>query len=239
MASSAHADRFAVALKAVNEGKMNPHRAAKAYGVPASSLYNSAKKQKSGYEKRGRTTTFPLEVELEIKRLIFTASGAGQGFVKRDILKAARCVAEKRKLPFKGTEKWIDGFLKRHPTIRVRLAKVTNTGRLKSFNRISAAQYFKLLKPIVSQYKPEEICNSDDKGFDVEHGGHFVSLRKPLFPSSLQPEIQPKFSFCRFLVKQAPFGPRLWLRRRLTTSASPLPSSPRARWDLQYGPFRA
>jgi hypothetical protein len=47
---------------------------------------------------------------------------------------------------------WVNGFLKRHPTLSVRVPERTSPAKARGFNRVVVGDFFILLKSLLDKY---------------------------------------------------------------------------------------
>jgi len=84
---------------------------------------------------------------------------------------------------FVAGRRWTEGFFARHPELNARLMKGQSKARLTNFNRITVAEWYAHVEPLVASYAPEEIVNMDDTGMDMEN----IKLKVRLIALALLP----------------------------------------------------
>lgn len=88
------------------------------------------------------------------------------------ILAYQAAVKNKIKHPFANGfagEDWLQGFLKRNPSISLRKPEGTSAYRASGFNKIVVRDYFSLLQGIMNEYeiKDHRLYNLDESGFSA------------------------------------------------------------------------
>lgn len=123
---------------------------------------------------RGRPPRVEPAVETGLEKLFGTAADKGQGFtfasalvVANDTLRSVNPVAAEKPL----TESWLHGFLGRHPTLKLRVAKTGIISRHVGFNRLVVNSWFDLAEPVLAGYPAAQVWNIDESGLELYHGG--------------------------------------------------------------------
>ena len=133
-------------------------------GIPSSiPSYNTESKQ-----------IFSEAQESEIESYIKKAADIYFGLSPKDVRVSAFQSAEKFniKMPSTWEEKecagsdWLNGFLKRHPSLSIRVPEPTSLARVTRFNRENVKIFFYKLAEVVDRYKftPNDIWNVDETG---------------------------------------------------------------------------
>lgn len=170
------------AMQAVRSKEMGWLLAAKTFNVPKSTLrrrVNDKNKVLHGSKKGflgGSVSVFSEEVESELVNHIKSLESRFFGLTCTDVRKIAFQLAEKLKLKhnFNREKKaagwdWLNGFIKRHPTISIRQPEATSLARAQAFNKITIGKYFSSLKNVMDEYnfQPDQIYNVDESGLST------------------------------------------------------------------------
>ena len=147
-------------------------------GIPSSiPSYNTESKQ-----------IFSEAQESEIESYIKKAADIYFGLSPKDVRVSAFQCAEKFniKMPSTWEEKecagsdWLNGFLKRHPSLSIRVPEPTSLARVTSFNRENVKNFFYKLAEVMDRYKfmPNDIWNVDETGVStVQKPNKVVALK--------------------------------------------------------------
>lgn len=132
--------------------------------------------------RNGRPTIIPKEVEQimaeKLERLVLAHMAVDLTLFPL----IAKDIARKLKLPtagWKAGDKWVRGFLQRHPSLSKRKCGKITRARSLHFNLLTHAEWYAAIKPLLELYLPKEIFNMDDTGLEIEICGHQVSTRPP------------------------------------------------------------
>ena len=147
-------------------------------GIPSSiPSYNTESKQ-----------IFSEAQESEIESYIKKAADIYFGLSPKDVRVSAFQSAEKfnMKMPSTWDEKecagsdWLNGFLKRHPSLSIRVPEPTSLARVTRFNRENVKIFFYKLAEVMDRYKftPNDIWNVDETGVStVQKPNKVVALK--------------------------------------------------------------
>jgi hypothetical protein len=166
------------ALAAVRSEKVSLRYAAKIWNVRRSNLQRRAAALPGIKLKVGHPLPLGDAVESALAAKLLLLADSAFALTVEEVCRLARVVAASLRFDvgnWAGGHKWFRSFMRRHPTLSKRTTTSTVKGRLISFNRQSAAEWFAVAGPILAQYTPRETMNTDNKGWNVEKGGSLVS----------------------------------------------------------------
>ena len=166
----ASTQQYEVALARVSEG-LSVRQAAKAAGVPYTSLQRRVTGQVAVDAKAGAKTLLTLDEEQAMAAALIRLSEAGQGFTRVDLKYKATLIAlDGRPVKFgeEGvSDKWLDGFMKRwgeHLSLRKGL--IHDGRRRAADNPEQIREYFKRVKQVMAEHRfaDDHIWNCDESG---------------------------------------------------------------------------
>lgn len=122
------------ALQEINEGNLSLNSAAKKYGIPKGTLHNKITGKVPIQRKMGPDTVLTTEEEQKIETWILTKAKLGFPMHPDIVQDAVQKVLNSsgRKTQFTDNRpgrKWLDLFLKRHPTVVKRNTEIISKGR--------------------------------------------------------------------------------------------------------------
>ena len=157
----------------------------KATGISMGTLSNMKNGRSSVDTRNGRPTVIPKEVEEIMAKKLEKLVEAHMAVDLTMFPLIAKDIARKLKLPtagWKAGDKWVRGFLQRHPTLSKRKCGKITRARSLHFNLLTHAEWYAAVKPLVQLYHPTEIFNMDDTGLEIEICGQKVCSPPPLLP---------------------------------------------------------
>ncbi|XP_046391537.1 MFS-type transporter clz9-like [Ischnura elegans] len=153
-------------------------QAAKKYGIPFSTLQQRFMTQGMGDPRMGRKAVFTKEQEAEIVGNVKTLANMCYGLTPLQLRKLVFEYAEKVNLKHRfnkdnrlAGKDWLEGFLKRNPSVSVRKPEATSLNRIRGFNREEISLFFENLEKVMVRYRfpPCKIYNMDETGLTVVH----------------------------------------------------------------------
>lgn len=176
--------------KAVQEVKnktLSLGKAAIAYDVPKSTIYDHLNKDVIKMPQTGRKAIFTKEQEKELEEHILKCSRLFYGLTMEMVRKIAFKFAEVNKLKHNFDEKtqmagkdWFYGFKKRHPNISLRKPEATSINRISAFNRNEVKIFFENLEALQTKYQfdASRIYNVDETGIsNVQRNSRILALK--------------------------------------------------------------
>ncbi|KAB0803136.1 hypothetical protein PPYR_00106 [Photinus pyralis] len=177
-------DDMKSALEEVRNKQMGWKRAAKTYNVPASTLrrrFHQKNRFATASSKGflgGKRPTFSKELEEILVSHLRDLEVRFFGLNMVELRRLAFDIAESNHLPhpFNKTKKmagwdWVHGFLKRNPSISLRLPEKTSLARAQAFNKPKIKEFFSILTKVIddNNLSPNQIWNVDESGFSTVH----------------------------------------------------------------------
>ncbi|ESN93974.1 hypothetical protein HELRODRAFT_142747, partial [Helobdella robusta] len=169
------------ALEDLREGQ-SYHSVSKKYTIPRRTLQRHMKGtiRQPGCIKLGRfRPILSDEMETEIVHHAIEMQQRFYGLTPMDIRKLAFQLVEMKKLPhpFNSTKqmagnKWLLGFIERHPELSVREPEATSMSRAVAFNRPQVSKFFNILKNALEKdltMDGSRIWNMDESGVTTAH----------------------------------------------------------------------
>ncbi|XP_018370138.1 PREDICTED: uncharacterized protein LOC108765788 [Trachymyrmex cornetzi] len=142
--------------------------ARRAAAAPATAMDSRQQRQPN------RVTVFTMEQEADIVSYLTAMEAKLFGMTIFDLREIAFQLAEKNNIdhPFKDTAAgldWAYGFMKRNPSLSLRIPEATSATRAMGFNKVVVANFFKLLEETITnnEITPDRIYNCDKTGFTV------------------------------------------------------------------------
>jgi hypothetical protein len=153
-----------------------------ATGISHGALSRLSRGETTVDSRAGRPTVIPMEVEKimaeKLERLVLAHMAVDLTMFPL----IAKDIARQLKLPtggWKAGDKWVRGFLQRHPSLSKRKCGKITRARSLHFNLLTHAEWYAAIKPLLELYLHKEIFNMDDTGLEIETCGHQVSTRPP------------------------------------------------------------
>jgi hypothetical protein len=178
------------------EGKQEEEKAtslraiAKKHGVSRSALSRRILGQVNMESGLGRHPEFsPFEEDLIYHHLLRMAE-IGYGYEQLQILNLMKIVSKIRNTNYSNLKlsyRWLQGFLRRHPTLTIRKAQGLEKCRAKSLDEEGVAHYFDILEKGMKlveemtntiQISPFQVFNLDEIGFDLRTRSGFAIAKK-------------------------------------------------------------
>jgi hypothetical protein len=142
-------------------------------GIPFSTLQRKVKNKEFNSPRLGRHTVFTEDQEKTLTQHILHLNNMFHGLNITQLRKIAYESAEILKLPHKfnrdakmAGRDWIQGFLKRNPTISVRKPEAISIQRITGFNKNEVTKFFNNLEEVLTKthFPPEDMYNIDETG---------------------------------------------------------------------------
>ena len=171
------ANAIAEYTAAKQEGKeCGLRRIARAYGIPRSTLERRVNGKVAGNKHAsGRHTAFTQEEESELCDLLTSMARRGFPLREREVRTLATDYATKNELPIFSKSKsqhagyfWLQGFLKRHPELKVKRAEGLSAARAQAVNEAKILNWFEELERMLKNANvlnmPAFLWNLDESG---------------------------------------------------------------------------
>lgn len=155
------------------------------FGIPFASLHDRVKKGHIKGPKIGRRAVFTPQQESKIADHLKMLANMFYGLSPIDFRRAAFEYAERNNLKHNFNKSsrmagrdWLEGFLKRNPSISVRKPEATSIPRIRGFNKTEVTLFFTNMQEVMTKYKlsPTEIFNVDESGMGtVQEPGNILA----------------------------------------------------------------
>lgn len=165
-------EQLSIAINEVQNGK-SIRTAAKDHGIPFSTLQERLKKSVTCGPRLGRKSVFHSDQEASIVTHLKTLANMYYGLTPLQFRKVAFEFAEKLNIHHRfntarrvAGKDWLEGFLKRNPSISIRKPEATSMNRIKGFNKTEVKTFFENLENVMEKFKftPNNIYNMDETG---------------------------------------------------------------------------
>lgn len=166
------AEDLKAAIQAIVEGR-TIRSVCKSSGIPFSTLQERLKKGQCSAPKLGRQSVFTSDQEISIAEHIKTLANMFYGLTPCDLRRAAFEFAEVNNIKhtFCSSTKmagryWLEGFLRRNPSLAVRKPEAISISRIKGFNKEEVAQFYTNIENVMikQSFPPTLIFNVDETG---------------------------------------------------------------------------
>lgn len=142
------------AVEAVISGQSGCLKASNQFDVPQSTLERYVKKRKENPDYKIDKTAgkfknvFTEEQELELVNYLKTMEARLFGLTMKDLRSLAYQLAVRNGIGHRfqngiAGQDWVNGFLKRHPTLSVRKPEATSGARAMGFNKVAVDSFFR------------------------------------------------------------------------------------------------
>ena len=203
-------DLRSAAYRYVTIEKHSMREAQAKFGLSKSAVGRMVKGRVSPAKLVGRPTALPAHIEASLSSALLRLchNACSLPLSRLPIIVKTICEDAGLATPgFVAGRKWTEGFFARHPVLNARLMKGQSKARLTNFNRITVAEWYAHVGPLIARYAPEEILNMDDTGMDMEN----IKLMVRLIALAL---LHPHLAFssvhlsCLFLLHMQVIGER-------------------------------
>jgi len=146
--------------------------AAAKFGLSKSAIGRMVKGSVSPSKLMGRATVLPAHIEDSLAAALLRLSRNACALPLAQLPSIVKSICEDASIAtpgFVAGRAWTTGFFERHPALNARFMKGQSKARLTNFNRISVAEWYAHVGPLIACYAPEEIVNMDDTGMDMEN----------------------------------------------------------------------
>ncbi|XP_050302777.1 uncharacterized protein LOC126740692 [Anthonomus grandis grandis] len=160
------------ARTAIERG-MSKRLAARTYKIPFTTLRDRLKNQNIGRPRLGRKPVFNQQQESEIAEQVKLLGSIYYGLSVTDLRKSVYKYAEINSIKnnFDKNSKmagldWVQGFMRRNPSVAVRKAEATSLNRVSAFNKEEITHFYQMLGDLMEKYRfpPNNIYNADETG---------------------------------------------------------------------------
>lgn len=175
------------AIDDVKTKKLTLGKAAEAFNIPKTTIFDYLKKKVIKQPRSGRKPLFTDDQETQLVDYIIKCSKLYYGLTIKKIRQIAYQYAEKNKLPHKfdrvkqlAGKDWYYNFMKRHPSISLRTPEATSLNRITAFNETDVKIFYDNLQAIQNKHhiQPDKIFNVDETGIStVQKNQRIVAVK--------------------------------------------------------------
>jgi hypothetical protein len=176
------------AVKAVRDKEMGLLKASKMFNVPRETLKDYVKSRGKEVEhlvtmRMGRKPVLPAQIENKLVNYCLLMEMNFFGLTTNDIKRMAFQTAITNSLPqpfstekAKAGNKWLQTFLRRHPTLSLRKPQPISAARINGFTPENVAAFFDIFEKEMGKIKfsPYRLFNIDETGITVNFIQNFI-----------------------------------------------------------------
>ncbi|XP_069684802.1 uncharacterized protein [Periplaneta americana] len=160
------------AIRAIQDGK-SIRSVSKSTGISFSTLQERISKQNYNDPKLGKRSIFTPDQEVEMCNQLKVLANLFYGLTPNNVKHAAFQFAEGNKIehPFSKETKmagryWLEGFLKRNPSLFLRKPEAVSINRIKGFNKEEVSKFYTNLEDVFLKYgfSASHVYNVDETG---------------------------------------------------------------------------
>lgn len=173
-------ERMLAAITAVREKQMGYLKAAKEFQVPRTTLFRLCQKEGRPDDvlktKLGRKPALTPQLEDELETHLLEMDKNYFGLTRMDVKRLAYQLAVSNGIEHtfsdhlqRAGQKWLKGFLRRHPRLSVRKPTGTSLARALGFTKENVDRFFDLLEAKMNEhnYPPDRVFNTDETGLSI------------------------------------------------------------------------
>ena len=160
------------------------HKCAAALGISRATFFRYISKDVMSRPRLGAPTLLSPLLEKELVLMLIRCADAVMGFTKttfRRWIKEAVAKVTSGRSSFLASEGWLEDFLKRHPLLKLRVARKILPERLDAWTEDIAARFFGQVKCVAKEYGPESTVNMDEAGLEFNEAKKLVRSFLPCF----------------------------------------------------------
>lgn len=173
-------DSLQNAVNAVEKNEMGVNAAAKAFGIPQSTLKRRLKSHNFSKGSMGKPSLLGTENEKKVVTHITKLQSRGFTPSRDSVRSMAYYLAESLKLKhnfnhelMKAGYDWLSSFLTRNPELSIRQSEGVSIARAKGLNKKTVDNYFQLLGKVITENnlfdKPGHVFNMDETGLQLNN----------------------------------------------------------------------
>ena len=166
-----HKERFARALKSVQEGGVSVRRAAEEFSIPKSTLHDHLTGKVVAFGQSGPPKYLTDEEEEELEEFLSGCASVGFARSRQQVLELVQELVNRKGYAVRVSHGWWDSFRRRHPNLTLRTASPLSYARVMGSDPTVIRKYYDLLERTLSDNhlldKPAQIFNLDETGMPL------------------------------------------------------------------------
>ena len=172
-AKAAWSEEDLLHAKTAIERGMSKRQAAKTHNIPFTTLRDRLKNDNMSSPQLGRKPVFNQQQESEIAEQVKFLGSLYYGLSVADLRKFVYQYAELNNIKnnFDKSSKtagydWVQGFMRRNPSVAVRKAEATSLNRVSAFNKEEITHFYNMLGDLMEKHRfsPNNMYNADETG---------------------------------------------------------------------------
>ena len=166
-----HRERFARALKSVQEGGVSVRRAAEEFSIPKSTFHDHLTGKVVAFGQSGPPKYLTDEEEEELEEFLSGCASVGFARSRQQVLELVQELVNRKGYAVRVSHGWWDSYRRRHPNLTLSTASPLSYARVMGSDPTVIRKYYDLLERTLSDNhlldKPAQIFNLDETGMPL------------------------------------------------------------------------